>query len=65
MPYNIATERISLLQAPRMDASSLLGTLLTISSVFKDLKVLQPNSLQFQPIQTQHTKVIQGLFTCR
>jgi len=45
-----------------MEAASLLGSALTISDVCKDLPILKPKSIQFQPVPTHQAKVSKTLF---
>lgn len=40
-----------------MEAATMLGSVLAIAGIFTNVPVLKPNSMQFQPIQSQQTKV--------
>ncbi len=41
-----------------MEAASILGSVLTVADVCKELPILKPNSTQFQPVTSHATNVI-------
>lgn len=48
---------MSVLKAPRVAAASVLGSVLTVADVCKELPILKPNSKQFQPVTSHATNV--------
>lgn len=44
-------------KSPRMEAAAVLGAVLSVAEVCKDLPILKPNSLNFHPVTSHPTSV--------